>query len=197
MKKMNKKGFTLIELLAVIIILGVLLLIAVPSVSRYIQNSRMNTYETNLSRLVDAVRTEVNSYSNDDYSFMANEYLVVPLTCIELEGGSSTKSPFGAYMPEKSFIIVDRKMDNGVPVGFEYYVTAYDVNGFGTEFALEEEIDVVPTPKTVTISKSTVNNVTTYTLTADSGVNLPTFNGATGKLLDNTCAANIFNAANN
>ena len=32
MKKMNKKGFTLIELLAVIIILGVLLLIAVPSV---------------------------------------------------------------------------------------------------------------------------------------------------------------------
>ena len=39
MKGLNKKGFTLIELLAVIIILGVLLLIAVPSVSKYITNS--------------------------------------------------------------------------------------------------------------------------------------------------------------
>ena len=37
---MNKKGFTLIELLAVIIILGIVLLIAVPSVSRIINDTR-------------------------------------------------------------------------------------------------------------------------------------------------------------
>ena len=37
---MNKKGFTLIELLAVIIILGILMLIAIPSVTNYINNSR-------------------------------------------------------------------------------------------------------------------------------------------------------------
>ena len=40
MKKTNKKGFTLIELLAVIIILGVLMIIAIPSVTQYISNSR-------------------------------------------------------------------------------------------------------------------------------------------------------------
>ena len=37
---MNRKGFTLIELLAVIIILGILMLIAIPSVSSYINSSK-------------------------------------------------------------------------------------------------------------------------------------------------------------
>ena len=41
---MNKRGFTLIEILAVIIIIGVLLLIAIPSVARYIENSRKSAY---------------------------------------------------------------------------------------------------------------------------------------------------------
>ena len=104
MKKINKKGFTLIELLAVIIILGVLLLIAVPSVSKYITQSRMNTYGTNLTRLVDAVSNEVNNYSGT-YSFRANEYLIVPLVCIDVEKGSNTKSPFGEYVPENSFFV--------------------------------------------------------------------------------------------
>ena len=41
---MNKRGFTLIELLAVIIILGILMIIAIPSVTSYINNSRKSAY---------------------------------------------------------------------------------------------------------------------------------------------------------
>ena len=128
MKRLNKKAFTLIELLAVIIILGVLLLIAVPAVSRYIQESREDTYATNLSQLVSTVSTEVNSYSSQ-YTFNTNEYLVVPFACIELERGNNDKSPFGNYEKEKSYVVVTRKAD---AAGFEYYVAALDNNGFGT-----------------------------------------------------------------
>lgn len=175
MKKLNKKGFTLIELLAVIIILGVLLLIAVPSVSKYITNSRMDTYETNLSKLVDAVSNEVNSYSNSHYSFKASEYLVVPLTCIEVERGSNSKSPFGAYEPANSYVVVTRKYEtneNGTstPVGFNYYVAARDVNGFGATLALASEVEVTDNPTVASITKSVVEQKTTYSLTLPSSV---------------------------
>ena len=39
---MNKKGFTLVELLAVIVILSIILVIAVPSVNRYIKQPNEN-----------------------------------------------------------------------------------------------------------------------------------------------------------
>ncbi len=180
MKRINKKGFTLIELLAVIIILGVLLLVAVPSVSRYIQSSRMDTYETNLSKLVDAVSTEVNSYSSSNYSFKSNEYLIVPLTCIEVERGSNSESPFGAYEPENSYVVVTRKYEtdaNGTttPIGFDYYVTARDVNGFGATLALASEVEVSDQPTVTSITKSDTtdgsgNTVTTYSVTLPSTV---------------------------
>lgn len=57
MKKLNKKGFTLIELLAVIVIMGILMLVAIPAVSKYIAQSRDNTYASTLKSYGKAVQT--------------------------------------------------------------------------------------------------------------------------------------------
>lgn len=59
----NKKGFTLIELLAVIVIIGILMLIAIPAMSRYIENARKDSLITIAKEYVNAVR---NSWSADD-----------------------------------------------------------------------------------------------------------------------------------
>ena len=57
MKKLNTKGFTLIELLAVITIMGILMMVAIPTVSRTIENSRKDTY-------IDTVKSYVNGAKN-------------------------------------------------------------------------------------------------------------------------------------
>ena len=59
----NQKGFTLIELLAVIVIIGILMLIAIPAMSRYIENARKDSLITIAKEYVNAVR---NSWLADD-----------------------------------------------------------------------------------------------------------------------------------
>lgn len=56
--KLDRKGFTLIELLAVITILGILMLILIPSVSRIIENSRKNSFLSTAKNYANAVRNE-------------------------------------------------------------------------------------------------------------------------------------------
>ena len=59
MKRLNKTGFTLIELLAVITIMGILMMVAIPSVSRTIENSRRDTFADNALTYVNTVRNAV------------------------------------------------------------------------------------------------------------------------------------------
>lgn len=52
---MNKRGFTLIELLAVIIILGIIALIAIPAVSKIIYQSKKRAFEVTTNNVVSAI----------------------------------------------------------------------------------------------------------------------------------------------
>ncbi len=77
----NRKGFTLIELLAVITIMGILMLVAIPAVSRTIENSRRDAY-------VDVVKTYINTVRN---AVLADE-----LECKLSDADGATPTSVGA-----------------------------------------------------------------------------------------------------
>ena len=55
--KKNNKGFTLVELLAVIVIMGILMMVAIPSVTRTIENSRKDTFVDIAKSYANAARS--------------------------------------------------------------------------------------------------------------------------------------------
>ena len=116
----NKKGFTLIELLAVIIILGVIMLIAIPSVTQQITNSRKKTYAETARSISNGAKTIVNSGELPVYKPRTTYYL--PIEMINTENGK--RSPFGEFT--EAYVVVAIQTD-----GYDYYWTSVDTSKTG------------------------------------------------------------------
>ncbi len=120
MKKKN--GFTLIELLAVIIILGILMIIAIPSVTKYISDSRKSAYVDTAKEIVAGTRNTVNEGKLGMYSTDTTYY--IPFDYIKSENG--TKSPYGEFVYAYVGVIYDGK-------GYTYYWISVDDAGQGVD----------------------------------------------------------------
>ncbi len=157
----NQKGFTLIELLAVIIILGLLMAIAIPSVTRYITQSRKKTLVNSIDSFISAVTTAVNEQEFGALSNQENIYFI-PVSndssksCIELEKGGT--DPFGVW--QEAYVAVHYDAEK---FSYDYYFTFYDDAGYGMSLTKSDDIatsgsDIKnPSPvKSGTIVKNTV-----------------------------------------
>jgi prepilin-type N-terminal cleavage/methylation domain-containing protein len=121
-KKSNqkKKGFTLIELLAVIIILGILMIIAIPSVTSYISDSRKNAYIDTAKEIVGGARNVVNEGRLGMYDTNTTYY--IPADYIKTENAS--KSPYGEFTEAYVGVVYDG-------TGYKYYWISTDDAGQG------------------------------------------------------------------
>ena len=131
MRKKNR-GFTLIELLAVIIILGILMIIAVPSVTEYISDARKKAYVSTISSYVQSVSVKMLAFGFDQKPSI-NQALLVPFSEIKME--KKAVSPYGKFLEEQCYIIV--LAADGVT-----YVTCLNYNWNIPEVKAEYDIKV-------------------------------------------------------
>lgn len=131
--KNNKKGFTLIELLAVIVILGILLAIAIPSVAKYINTARKSTYIENVQSYARAAKNEVLAVNS---KFLLpvnkNDATVITFEVLQeaLENGGKTSPYGGAWDYAKSYVVIENR-GTGEEPKYVYYIAAIDDKGYG------------------------------------------------------------------
>ena len=128
---MKDKAFTLIELLAVILILGILLLICIPSISEYIEKSRKETYISTVKELVSgaAILVTKDKIDIDD----TNTTYYIPYTCISMEDKDKARTPYGDF--DEAYVVVTIDEDEK----YDYYFYGRDTTGMGFSQMTEEE----------------------------------------------------------
>ena len=112
---MSRKGFTLIELLAIILILGVIALIAIPSVNTVIEQSRKGAAETSAENYVGAVNSKIvtTKLDTDKTNDLNDGFASVSSLDVELSGKS----------PEDGTILIK----NGKVDGATFSLNGYDI----------------------------------------------------------------------
>ncbi|MEK5490535.1 prepilin-type N-terminal cleavage/methylation domain-containing protein [Paenibacillus sp. FSL R7-0297] len=95
-KEENQKGFTLIELLAVIVILGIIAVIAIPMIGNIVTNSRENADLATARQIYEAARLYVIGEQNGNFSTNTSVTLATLQTANYIDVGlvlPSTKLP--------------------------------------------------------------------------------------------------------
>ncbi len=128
----NKKGFTLIEMLAVAVILGLVLMISIAGISRYIDRSKRKMY-IDIAR--EYIQITANMLARNDLIARDKDTVYYfDINNLETGDGTIKQSPFGKWV--KAYVIVTIKEDNS----FVYYWTSVDETGHRIDITEEKNL---------------------------------------------------------
>ena len=125
---LNKKGVTLVELLAVVVILGIIAAIAVPTIGGLIERQRQNAAEATYDTIVAAAEL----YAENENTFT--------LETLELEDFIDLKDNTFGYMNGATLVTLDKDAiwvkvvgsdvtfysDAGATTAIDLYINGYD-----------------------------------------------------------------------
>lgn len=126
---MNNKGFTLIEILAVIVILGIIMVIAIPNITENINQSKKTSYLVDAQRYVESARNIVEtnkiSVSSKDVTYY------IPRVCLPVEKGQ--KSPYADWKGLYVVVTYDG-------LKHKYYITSLDKQGYAIDLTYVDDL---------------------------------------------------------
>ena len=106
-----KKGFTLIELLAVILILGIIALIAIPQVTNVIDNASKGAAETSAEHYVGAVNTTIGLNKLDSSSSNDIKDGILDISTITVDMTGETPTSGTIFVRDGSVVEADLEVN--------------------------------------------------------------------------------------
>ena len=106
----KNKGFTLIELLAVIVILGVIMLIAVPNIVSTLDKNKKESFIEDAKQMIGSAEYKLRVDKSIEYP---NNDDIVILRLSSLDSSTLDESPYGTfYSKEYSFVAITKERVN-------------------------------------------------------------------------------------
>jgi len=103
--KRNTKGFTLVELLAAMVILGILMLICVPTILNMLENNRNRVYVDDAKKMI--AQAEYRIRANNSTIEKPSEGSAIVISLGYLESSDFDNPPNnGEYLKEASYVVV-------------------------------------------------------------------------------------------
>ena len=138
---MNRKGFTLVEMLAMLVVLGIIMVIAVPNISGIMDNHKTNVTITDASKMVESAKATVSLKYKKKIN--ENDCFVLALNELDKNDDFQTGGNGGTYDMYDSFAVVAYKKGS-TTYHYEYYVRIVElVDGkkIGINFSKIEDIE--------------------------------------------------------
>lgn len=117
----NSKGFTLIELLVTMVILGIIMVVAVPNVMGILNNSRANTYVEDAKKFLSLAEYKFRGTSSITRPSKGNKCIIMSLKYLDNSEFENAPNN-GSYDKNNSYVVITNTGIGSGKNNYVYYV---------------------------------------------------------------------------